>query len=128
MIHLIKATLFSVDAQKSTTGSIDIETWTQSERLKRALQFSAATVGMIIASIFIPIVHFILVPGLVIALPFIFQSIYQSKAVLKTGSGTCPNCQQVMTIARGPVKSPIEELCEHCRRPVKIEFEILLDS
>jgi hypothetical protein len=98
-----------------TEGQISIQSWTETERAKRAFKFGTLTWLLAIACILLPIVHFILVPLLLIAGPIVAIWNYNRKSIIKGGSGPCPFCEKDVSIGRGPDVWPIDELCTKCQ-------------
>jgi hypothetical protein len=65
-----RVTLISPN-EKKTIGIAQIQEWNQKERLKRALKTLGISWGLAIVSVLIPLAHFILVPGFLLAGPFV---------------------------------------------------------
>jgi len=77
--------------------------------------------GLGLVAIFIPLLHFVLVPLLIIAGPFAFYWVAGQEQIILGGKGECPECQREFEIARSPVKWPLSDLCNHCRSQLNIE-------
>ena len=111
--HKISVTLSSSN-EKKTLGTAWIEEWTQRQRLKRALKALGISWGLGTIAVFIPGMHFILVPGLLIAGPFLAYNTYQIRNIISGGTGTCPQCGKSFSIVKAPLKWPLNDLCSAC--------------
>lgn len=106
---------------KTTLGSVHVKTFSTSERSKRALKTLAIFWGAAIFSVFLPIAHFVLVPGFLIAgiaLPF---HIYGAKSIVLGGEGNCPRCNAPFVIQKSSDTWPLSDTCGECFLAVKIE-------
>ena len=79
----------------TTPGEIRIQDWSQRERTVRALKFGGACWGAALVSIIIPLLHFILVPGFLLAGPILAFIIIGQENVVLGGEGTCPKMSGV---------------------------------
>ena len=98
-----------------TQGKVTIKIWTEKERLTRALKFGGMTWAAAVICVVLPLVHFVLVPSLLIAGPFVAIWNFRRKSIVEGGSGTCPFCGKAVTIGRGNDVWPIDELCTQCQ-------------
>ena len=105
---------------KESPGEVFVESWSPRVRLLRALKFLGICWGAMVVAVFVPILHFILVPALFIAGPIVAAVIYQQPSVVLGGFGACPYCGQEMQIVRSRDRWPLDDLCDHCRRKVTI--------
>ena len=105
----------------STPGEIRIQHWNKRERMFRALKLGGACWGAALIAIIIPLLHFILVPGFLIAEPIVAFFIFGQESVILGGEGICPKCQAFVPIVRTSLRFPISELCSHCQCGLKIE-------
>lgn len=108
-------------AETTTPGEVRIQIWDKKARLKRATKFWGAFWLMALVSVFIPGLHFILVPALLIIGPMIAWTIYQQDRVILGGEGKCPDCGATLQIARAQDHWPLSDLCTQCYRTVKIQ-------
>jgi hypothetical protein len=105
----------------TSNGTVELKVWDKKERTTRAFKALAFTWGLAIISILIPILHFILVPTLILAGPIVFSWIAGQEQVILGGKGVCPECGKEFEIARSAVKWPMSDLCNHCKTELKIE-------
>ncbi|NOX77266.1 MAG: hypothetical protein GXP17_11785 [Gammaproteobacteria bacterium] len=119
-IDLSAITLTGKDSN-STPGTLQTTRFDQSDRLKRALQrlgFFWLLAGI---TIFIPLAHFVLVPGFFIAGPVIAYMTYQTHWVRNHAAGVCPTCQQEIQLsldARDQL--PKWTYCPTCNAPLHL--------
>ena len=102
-------------------GEVYVENWDQKARMTRALKALGMCLGGACVAILIPLVHFILVPALLIAAPIVTWKVYQQDAVVLGGLTTCPKCGSRLPIVRGKVSWPLKDVCGKCYENVKIE-------
>jgi hypothetical protein len=109
----------SVDLQSSSGkhshGNIQVKVLSRSERMKRAWKGAGLCLGIAIVSIFLPLLHFVLVPGFLIASPFVFSWLYSWESVILPGDVACPTCGESVHIVYNREKWPFHEVCTHCR-------------
>jgi hypothetical protein len=119
-IREVKVTLFSLD-QRQVSGVALIQEWSQPERLNRALKTLGIFWGLTFVAIFIPGLHFILVPSLFVLGPFLALRAYQIESAIAGGGGPCPHCGKDFALVKAPVKWPLNDLCSNCRTFVKVQ-------
>ncbi len=86
----------------STLGQLLITTYTPQERTARAIKILAIMWGLAVVTLFIPLAHFILVPGFLIAGPVIAYKRYQMAEHPSSADGHCPTCNQPSSIHLEP--------------------------
>lgn len=109
------------DDGKETRGQVYVRTFPPRERIFRALKFLGLGWGAAVVAVFIPILHFILVPLFLIAGPAIAFWAYGQTSVVLGGQGTCPHCGASLPLERSADRWPLDDLCSRCRNRVKIE-------
>ncbi len=77
-----------------TTGTLHYVAYTQKELMGRAWKALGLFWGLAIITVFIPLAHFFLVPGFLIAGPVVAYSRYRAKDVMESASGQCPTCHE----------------------------------
>lgn len=108
--------------QKTTSGEVYLQEWDKSARMKRALKVGLGSIVLAGFAVFIPIVHFILVPALLLGGPIAAYYIYRLEQMVKGGKSTCPECGKPFEIAQGLAKWPLSDICGSCRSPVTINL------
>ena len=109
------------DAGKESKGEVFVQAFPPRERLFRALKFLGLGWGAAVVAVFIPLLHFVLVPLFLILGPVAAVWAYGQASVVLGGLGLCPNCGASLPIERGPDRWPLDDLCTQCRERVKIE-------
>jgi len=104
-----------------SVGEVRVQSWSLINRLARAAKKLAVMWGLAIVSVLIPVAHFLLVPGFVVAgFVFAFTAARQRSAVLG-GEGTCPACGKLFSISKCVDEWPLTDVCEHCQAFLRIE-------
>jgi hypothetical protein len=106
--------------EKKTAGHIRARYFDKSERSERALKVFGLCWGIGIFCIIIPLAHFILVPGFLLAGPIVAFFFYHQTDIVLDGSGPCPACGKPFKVARTRVQWPINDVCSECHNSVKI--------
>ena len=120
-----------VHARIKYTGKPDAPATARVRRYDRALRMSRAlkTLGtgwaLAIAAIFLPVLHFILVPALALGTPLIALQRWGESAVLVGATGNCPACGQPQDWKLHPSKlgEPVSQRCESCGRALTLETD-----
>lgn len=90
-------------------------------RTARAAKAWLATWGFAIAAVFIPLLHFVLVPALVIAGPLLGMARLAERATLVRVTGACPACDRALALAiKGKLVETVPFRCEGCGRPLEL--------
>lgn len=104
-----------------TAGHLQCEYLDESSRRKKAVQAAAILGGLALVSLFIPIAHFFLVPGFIIAAIWAYLFFSKQSGTLKESQVTCPSCEKTIRVPSGPLNFPIQQACDSCRMLVTIE-------
>jgi hypothetical protein len=106
---------------KRTTGEVRIARHSGMTRLRRAMKTLALFWCLAIVSVFVPVAHFVLVPGLLLAGPIAALVVARQRNAVLGGHGVCPACGESLVIGAGSDAWPLYEVCSHCRAQVRIE-------
>ena len=117
----IKVRILETRYGKITEGRVLLRFWSKRERISRAFKFGGACWIGALLSIALPIVHFLLVPGLIVAGPVVYYFVIRRKSVIVGGEGLCPHCGAVHPISRAPHHFPLPEICANCRSSLSLE-------
>lgn len=120
MLQITTQVVLTSPSGKQQDATVTIAEWTPQERLRRGLKFFGICWGAAILTIFIPILHFILVPLLLLAGPVAGYHFYQQERMMLGGQAICPQCGAPLQIEKGPAKWPAEELCTVCRTALQV--------
>jgi hypothetical protein len=105
----------------TTTGKVKIVTWTQQDRMMRAFKFLGLAWAIGLFCVIIPILHFVLVPGMAIVGIIGFGFLYSQGSLVLGGEAECPHCKHTFKIAKAKNHFPMDEVCESCKTNVSIE-------
>jgi len=93
-------------------------------RQRRAWQALGVCWALMIPALFIPLAHFILVPGLFLAGPILFSLRLRMPVTLLSTRGACPACGAEQTFTEhGRLLSPQPLRCASCRRQITLEVD-----
>ncbi len=82
--------IISNSGGEQTTGTLHYLVYTQQELMVRAWKALGLFWGLAVITVFIPIAHFFLVPGFLIAGPVVAYSRYRAKDTMERANGKCP--------------------------------------
>lgn len=102
-------------------GVVNIITWSKKERTRRATKMLGICLGVGLFCVILPLIHFVLVPGMIIAGIVLFLRLLKQETLVLGGSGICPECKATFTISRGKDLFPMAEVCESCRANLSID-------
>ncbi len=109
-------------------GTLYSELPTSGERLARAGKVLALCWGLAVAAVFIPIVHFFLVPLFLIAGPVMAFQKYRVTELALKADGLCPECQAQVSIVLEPAdRLPKWSYCPACNKPVQLVYHTTPD-
>lgn len=69
------------------------------ERTSRAVRALATCWGLAVLAVFLPVLHFVLVPSLLVAGPVVALSRLRERCTVRGASGTCPACGAAQSFA-----------------------------
>jgi hypothetical protein len=110
-----------VSSRERTRGEVRILSLAPSGRVARAAKMLALMWALAIVSILVPGLHFILVPGFLVAGPVLAFKVARERSVVLGGEGTCPACGQFVQMPRGAEEWPQTDVCLHCQAFLRIE-------
>lgn len=108
--------------QKSSCEVLLVQ-WDAKDRLKRA---SVTWLGCWVAAffaIFLPGLHFVLVPTLLLLGPIASSLVFNQKEWVTGGQGSCPLCQSKFEISRGRAHWPLNDLCSNCGEEIRVQLK-----
>lgn len=113
---LVRATLILQCADgRQEKGLLQLRTLEKSERLQKALRSLGFAWLISLGTVFIPVLHFVLVPGFFFFGIYLFAKTYRRDTFVVSGSGACPSCQNTFQVPAGPDTWPQQEVCQNCR-------------
>ena len=120
-VRSLQGSLRGFGAQPAV-AHIELNTLTLSDRLKRAATIFGLGVVLALIAIPIPLVHFILVPGALLAGATLAIVRLAQAEVFRTATGRCPFCgkEQRFSVA-GRFRLPKTLYCSSCQRQLILE-------
>jgi hypothetical protein len=100
---------------KSSQGYLMVLENTKQERTSKALKTFFIFFGAACVSVFIPLVHFILVPLLLITAVFTAQKKLKATHYIEEGKITCPHCGKDLEVKKTALQWPMTVFCENDR-------------
>ena len=121
MTNEVPAKFIDISGKSSNATALIVDLAT-GERLKRSLLRGGAFFGAAVVSVFIPILHFVLVPTfLIIAFVLFGMTISQSK-IVPLIKGPCPACDHPIEFANHKYAATNKDVCPNCRQLLTIEL------
>lgn len=102
-------------------ATVSILEWSPRQRTIRAFKALGICWGLALFCVFIPVLHFILVPLFFLGGPIAAYVLYRREKTLLGGQGQCPNCQQPFSVAPGTLSWPYKDLCTGCQTIITVE-------
>lgn len=104
-------------AAPATTAQVRIDVLSPRERARRAALALAAGLGLALIALPIPLVHFLLVPGALVAGIALAALRLRQRETFRSADGCCPYCGARQRFAAfGPVRLPKRLYCASCQR------------
>lgn len=105
-----------------TQGSFHYVEYDNNDRMKRAAMAWVISWALALASIPLIIAHWVLVPGFLIAGPFMARRYYRIERSARKVTGPCPVCGQECDIKlEGNESLPLWSYCNPSRDPVQVQ-------
>src|SRR4051812_26082592 len=86
---------------RSSGGAMTVRDLTTGERLGRALRAMAVCWVLAVCSILVPLLHWVLVPGLLLGSFGIAYAVFQRVRIVAGGGGPCPMCSSPVALRIG---------------------------
>ena len=101
---------------------LEVDELTAGRRVGRALTGFGTWLGVAVVCVFIPIAHFVLVPGSLIVAVAVLVSRLRTRAVVVSAHGTCPDCGAGQDLdVLGPWRGGVRSLaCRACHRGLEL--------
>jgi hypothetical protein len=91
------------------------------QRAARAAKTLMACWALAVGSVLIPMAHFVLVPGFLIAGPLLAANRYGQRATVLGGAGQCPTCDNEVLVAAQALSWPLWARCETCHKDLEVQ-------
>jgi hypothetical protein len=107
----------------STTCQLKINSVTKQQAWQRGLLAGGVCLGLAVAVLPIPIVHFAAIFIVLFLAPAATYGVYRVYSGSKSweGEGGCPHCNQLVKVRVGQINYPVTETCRHCARRFVVE-------
>jgi hypothetical protein len=106
--------------EKENKGVVRVQRWGPAERKRRALKTLAICWGIAIVSVIFPIVHFVAVPGFLLAGPIAAFFVWAQEGKVLGGECVCPSCGKPFQVTKGRPQWPLSDVCSNCHEAIKI--------
>ena len=104
----------------ATEGQLNRINWDAKDRTKNALKILFTLLGAAFACIFVPILHFILVPALFISAFVMAIDKFQETHRNAGGVGVCPKYHQTFEIVKSKWQERLTDTCGNCHDDLEI--------
>ena len=121
MPHAVTQPLTILHDSLSVAGMAHLTEFTQRERVVRALKGWLGLTLAAAVTVFVPILHFVLVPSLVIGGIVVGVQRMRTTRMYTRADGTCPRCQKAVELSLDTAQRfPKWTYCPHCRASLKL--------
>ena len=115
--------LIENDAGVTRAGTLRVVQFSRRERWIRALKMLGLMWLLAAVTLFIPIAHFVLVPGFLIAGPVTAVMRFRTGESMESASGECPTCGKAMTVPLHPAaRLPLWTYCAPTNDPIRLRY------
>lgn len=105
---------------------VRVRTWEQRERAARALRALATCWALALIAVFLPVLHFVLVPSLLVAGPLVAALRLREAHTVQSATGECPVCHEAQAFAlSGAWRETVLLRCEKCGRAIELRAPAL---
>ncbi len=108
-------------------ATLRVRTWSKPERTGRAVRALLTCWGLAVLAVFLPVLHFVLVPSLLVAGPIAALARLREGASVLEANGACPACGVTQRFAvSGALREETRLRCESCGRAVSLRAPVTL--
>lgn len=113
--------LIENNAGARSAGTLRVRRYADGERWLRALKLLGGMWLVAAATVFIPIAHFVLVPGFLLAGPVMAVLRFRVGETLEAALGACPTCGRDIEVALDPAaRLPLWTYCSPSNDPIHL--------
>jgi len=104
-------------------ATVSVRQHSRPDRLRRAARAWAGCWGAAIVAVFLPVLHFVLVPSLLVGGPLYAMVMMRERVTVLGADGACPACgaEQHPRMKTG-ASDRMEFRCESCRRALALKL------
>jgi len=109
--------------EQSAPATVRVNRHDRRDRMSRAAKAWAGCWGAAIVAVFLPVLHFVLVPALILGGPLYAMVMMRERVTVLGAEGPCPACgaPQAPKLKAG-ASDTMEFRCEACRRALKLQL------
>lgn len=96
--------------------------WSLEAQKKRALRGLGLTWGLAVFSVFLPLVHFFLVPAFLLGGPLVFYWLRQQTGRIIKLEADCPFCGKKLALVDSAIDWPLRTVCRACSEQVRVDL------
>jgi hypothetical protein len=108
----------------ATQATLNQVVWDKADRTRNALRTLGMWLIATFAAVFIPLLHWVLVPGLFIAAFVLGMDKFGETVRNEGGKGECPKCHQTFSVQASKWREKQTENCEACHDDLEIELGV----
>jgi hypothetical protein len=106
---------------QQTLGALVVLHLTDSMRWRTALRHGGLLFGLGIATLVLPLIHYVAPPVLWMSALVVFVLRLGDRSRIVSGNGPCPHCQATGLLTPQLLKLPLDTFCDACRWQVVVE-------
>lgn len=106
---------------KTYKTEVGVGTYSTPARVFSAIKWLGICWALAVFFIFVPILHFVLVPAAALLGLFMFAQRLMLREFMAKGEVRCPNCSHAVEVKPGGFGWPKREICSGCRSDVFLE-------
>ncbi len=114
----------SCNDDRQCYGHIELQNLNSKTRALRATKTLGLFWLIALASILIPMIHFVSVPAFLIAGIALGIRAYQVQQLLLSGAVSCPSCGTILSPEPQALRWPVKEICPSCRHIVTVSLSL----
>jgi len=119
--HSTQIRLICEDEGKRTEGYANRYDLSKGARIVRALKMLGIFWFVMILTVFVPVLHFVLVPLFLLLGLILATTTYLETGIVSDGQINCPNCQGHIVFENEVENWPRVQRCPHCSFTLKIQ-------
>ncbi len=112
----------STSSGKELRVQVNIRTLSAQERKQKAFRTLGICWGLSLATIPLPPIHWVTVPGFFIAGIVLFFRKLREPEYFEKIAFDCPECGKRVDVPEQVVKNPLAFVCPHCRYGLKLTY------
>lgn len=119
--HHAKMPVVLRSQDQQTDGCLVVLHLTDAMRWRTAFKQSGLLFGLGIATLVLPLIHYVAPPVLWLSALVVFVLRLGDRSRIVSGGGPCPHCQATVLLTPQLLKLPLETFCDACRWQVVVE-------